>query len=61
VLETDDDLAELAAAEADLDDLDVALRRLDEGTYGTCEVCGETLGEAALAERPLMRRCAVHG
>jgi len=54
------DWALLEEAEGTLDALDAALRRLDAGTYGRCEVCEEPLGEALLAERPLTRRCGEH-
>lgn len=44
----------------DLDDVDVALRRLDDGTYGTCEACGAALGAAVLQARPAARHCTDH-
>lgn len=37
--------------------LDAALRRLDEGTYGVCEDCGGEIGEARLKALPFARRC----
>jgi RNA polymerase-binding transcription factor len=45
---------------ATLDDVDVALVRLSEGTYRTCEVCGAPLADARLAGVPTLRRCAEH-
>ena len=39
---------------------DAALRRLDEGTYGHCEACGEPLEEQRLAALPAARFCAQH-
>ncbi len=42
--------------EADLADVEVALARLDAGTYWTDEVSGEPLAESLLAERPTARR-----
>lgn len=54
------DFAALDQAQRDLDDFDVALRRLDDGTYGRCEVCGEPLGVERSEEQPLLRRCAEH-
>jgi DnaK suppressor protein len=33
------------------------LTRLDAGTYGTCEVCGEPIGTARLEARPAARTC----
>ncbi len=43
-----------------LDDVERALTRLDEGTYGTCEVCGEPIGEARLEVMPATRFCITH-
>lgn len=44
----------------DLDDIDKALQRMDEGTYGTCEVCGKDIGEARLEIMPSTRVCIDH-
>jgi DnaK suppressor protein len=54
------DVEALEVAERDLDDLDAALRRLDAGTYGTCEVCGVSLAGERLAAEPLLRTCPEH-
>lgn len=43
-----------------LDDVERALSRLDDGTYGTCEVCGEAIGEARLEVMPATRFCIQH-
>jgi len=40
-----------------LDDVDDALRRLDAGTYGLCERCGQPISEARLEAMPTARRC----
>ncbi|WP_447978274.1 TraR/DksA family transcriptional regulator [Candidatus Nitrospira bockiana] len=37
--------------------LDEALRRLDEGTYGICEDCGEPISPERLKAIPFARRC----
>lgn len=37
--------------------IDDALRRLDEGTYGTCVVCGEQIPEERLAAIPYATLC----
>jgi RNA polymerase-binding transcription factor DksA len=50
----------LDRAEGELEDVERALRRLDEGTYATCEACGRAIGEDRLAGSPLTRRCADH-
>lgn len=54
------DVALLEEAEAALDDLDVALRRLEDGTYTGCEVCGDPLDDDRLRAEPLTRRCPQH-
>jgi hypothetical protein len=51
------DLEALGAIERDFDDVDTALRRLDDGTYWTCESCGGAIDEGLLADGPLTRRC----
>ena len=34
-----------------------ALERIDEGTFGICEDCGEEIGEARLEARPVTTLC----
>ena len=51
---------ELDAAEADVEGVERALGRLDEGTYGTCEVCGSPIDAERLAAAPTTRTCAQH-
>lgn len=34
-----------------------ALARIDDGTYGTCEVCGRPIGDERLEARPWAVRC----
>jgi DnaK suppressor protein len=51
-------------ATARLADLDAALARLDAGTYGRCETCGEPIAAGRLTARPAARtciRCATSG
>jgi DnaK suppressor protein len=43
--------------EAELADVERAMHRLDEGTYGTCEACGKKIPEQRLAARPAARFC----
>ncbi|HEX4904569.1 MAG TPA: hypothetical protein VFU93_03895 [Acidimicrobiales bacterium] len=52
--------AELDGAERDVDDIERALRRLDEGSHGACEVCGAPIAADVLAESPTTRTCAQH-
>lgn len=43
-----------------LDDVERALGKLDEGTYGSCEVCGGPIGESRLEAMPATRFCIDH-
>jgi DnaK suppressor protein len=43
-----------------LDDVRRAQQRVAEGSYGTCEVCGEPIPEARLEARPWATRCIAH-
>jgi DnaK suppressor protein len=47
----------LDTVEAGLDEVELALARLDAGTYGLCEHCGTALPEGVLAVAPTTRRC----
>lgn len=40
-----------------LHDIDDALRKIEEGSYGTCEVCGEPIGAERLSAIPWARLC----
>lgn len=40
-----------------LDDIDSALSKIAEGSYGTCEVCGKDIGQARMEFRPTSTRC----
>jgi RNA polymerase-binding transcription factor DksA len=42
-----------------LDEVDAAIARLAEGTYGLCEVCGKPIGAARLEAMPAARLCIV--
>jgi DnaK suppressor protein len=67
----DDNFADSAAATAErseilafieqarerLVEVEAALAKMDEGTYGICEVCGQPITEARLEARPLSVRC----
>jgi DnaK suppressor protein len=43
-----------------LAEIERALRKLDEGTYGTCERCTGPIGEARLEAMPATRYCINH-
>lgn len=55
--EREKDFSLLEQLEAELDDLDYALRKLDEGTYGTCEACGKEIPAERLEAVPGARLC----
>jgi DnaK suppressor protein len=40
-----------------LDEVEGALSRLDDGTYGTCSACGGPIDDAFLAGSPTTRTC----
>ncbi len=42
-----------------LDEVDAALKRLEDGAYGNCEVCGKPIGAARLEAMPAARLCIV--
>ena len=50
----------LDAIDAELDGVEQALARLDEGSYATCEVCSAPLADEWLAADPVGRRCDRH-
>ncbi len=51
------DLAIVESVEAELEEIQAALERLDSGTYGLCEACGKAIGEQRLASVPAARFC----
>lgn len=40
-----------------LDDVDEAMTKLDDGTYGTCQSCGKEIGAARMEARPFSLLC----
>lgn len=38
-------------------EIDAAVKRLDDGSYGICEGCGGAIGEGRLEARPVARTC----
>ncbi len=42
-----------------LAEIDAAVARVDSGTYGRCETCGQTIADARLEARPVARTCIV--
>jgi RNA polymerase-binding transcription factor DksA len=58
--EREKDFSILEQVEAELADVERALRRLDDGTYGTCEACAAPIADDRLAAHPAARFCLVH-
>ena len=63
IAESDAPEADAASAEIDLDgierdlaDVEIALSRLDAGTYWTCEETGQTLSDELMESNPTARR-----
>jgi DnaK suppressor protein len=44
-------------AEAVMGEIDAALKRIDDGTYGTCQICGRRIDPARLEARPWASLC----
>jgi len=58
-----DRLAAVSAQEhllAMLDEVRRAQQRVADGSYGTCEVCGEPIPDGRLEARPWATRCVAH-
>jgi DnaK suppressor protein len=53
--ELDEGLEE--GAQQTLEQIDRALARIDDGSYGTCEVCGREIGAERLRARPWATLC----
>ncbi len=49
--------AAVDAVDGLLDEVELALARLDDGTYGRCEACGEPIVDDRLARLPIARTC----
>ena len=50
----------VASLREQLTDVERALDKLDEGAYGTCEVCGDDIAEPRLEAMPATRFCIKH-
>jgi RNA polymerase-binding protein DksA len=46
------------SAQQRLEEVDAALQRLDDGTYGTCRTCGRPIAPERLEVRPAATTCA---
>jgi len=43
--------------ESTLRDIDAALKRMEDGSYGVCKYCGRDIGEKRLLARPVASAC----
>ena len=55
--EREKDVSILGNVDEQLRDVEGALKRLDDGTYGRCEICGKDIGDERLRARPEARYC----
>lgn len=55
--ETDTNIAMAQRHAAELEDIDAALGRIADGSYGECEECGVDIGMARLEAQPTARLC----
>ncbi|MDO8566733.1 MAG: TraR/DksA C4-type zinc finger protein [bacterium] len=60
VMSRESNTAILADLEARYDGVLSALKRIEKGGYGKCEVCGETIEEARLLADPSATTCVTH-
>jgi DnaK suppressor protein len=51
------DLSIVQELDGQLHDVEHALDRIDDGTFGTCEACGRDIGTERLRARPAARFC----
>ena len=51
------DLSILDSVEAELTDIEHAMARIEDGTYGICESCGKAIGADRLNAMPAARFC----
>jgi RNA polymerase-binding transcription factor DksA len=52
------DIAQLSHTTAELAEIDAALARIADGSYGECIDCGGPIGRARLQVHPMAVRCA---
>jgi RNA polymerase-binding transcription factor DksA len=57
MFEREKDLSILEQVDARLSQVERALHRLDEGTYGTCEICGQPIAAERLEALPAATFC----
>ncbi|MFN3188261.1 MAG: TraR/DksA family transcriptional regulator [Candidatus Paceibacteria bacterium] len=58
--EADERIATLAELETRYRNIDRALKKLEGGTFGVCEISGEKIEEERLTANPAARTCIAH-
>lgn len=58
--ELDERRATLNSLETEYRDVKRALKKIEEGTFGICEISGEVIEEARLQFKPTARTCIKH-
>ncbi len=56
----DDAMVKIAHARTVIDQVEAAIARIEQGTYGKCESCGQDIDEAMLDVDPLAQGCMCH-
>jgi RNA polymerase-binding protein DksA len=57
LVERQTDMSLLHNLEREMMDIHQALNRMDDGTYGMCEVCGKPIADKRLLARPMATTC----
>lgn len=57
VFEREKDLSIAERFDSELEEIEAALGKIEDGTYGTCEVCNKPIGRARLEAIPHARFC----
>jgi RNA polymerase-binding transcription factor DksA len=60
VVNRENDVSILGDLDARYDTILTALSRIEDGTYGKCEVCGEKIADARLEADPAAATCIKH-
>ncbi|MEI7480257.1 MAG: TraR/DksA C4-type zinc finger protein [bacterium] len=58
--EYEENSAELKQEETQYNDVKDAMKRIAEGTYGKCSICGEEIPTARLEANPSAKNCIAH-
>ncbi len=58
--EREKDLSILESTDEQLRDIERALAGIEDGSYGSCEVCGRPIGDERLRAKPSARLCIDH-